>query len=439
MSKIIQPKLRTNISKSDTIHQTYSNHKIKQQLLDYVYTVIDISKYKYKLLQTKDDLQLITMTKYYISGSYSGQNCLMVFTKNKDRFYSFVIERQTLKYDKTQINIDAVEMYPIEVGLEETIYNGTIMDGILYDNNGKRTFIITDVYLFRGIKMINERINYKLMNIKMYFDTYIDSNSPLNNISILVNNLYEMSDIRTLVEKVIPHTNDISQTTNGCIPVRGIAFFPIISGTRLIYLMNIPQNTKQSISKVIPNEVKCVKQITRNCNPDVKYHKNISHHNISSLSESYNEHSETDISGRHIQQKETKEKTISQPSLCSGQPSLHSGSEINISDKRMICKTDKEIIVTFEIKRTEQPDVYKLFLVSMDTDKKLRKKSFGIAYIPTAECSLLCNTITQSHGRALVRCTYDRVHEKWIPFEQEQCKKCPDDISTLNGKIEIIV
>lgn len=374
------------INKSDTIHQIYSNQKIKQQLIDTIYSMVDISKFKYKLLETTEDLPLLKTAKYYISGNFSGANCLLVFIRNKDRFYSFLVDRKTLSYRRNQINIDNVNVSPVELGLEESIYDGTIIDGILSQTDTQRIYIITDLYYFRGVDMTNEKVKYKLINIKKYLDAYLSRDKNMNNLTITVNNLYEIDTIDTLINKIIPQTT--------LLQVKGLAFYPDISGTKLIYLFN-----KQ-------------KQYEREQPQKQRLH-------IEKVKNVKNE--------EHIQ--------YSPPVILE---------TISKQKQRYIIKEGchTPVIMTFELRKTEQSDVYKLFLVTKQEQNNkqiLKTVKIGFACIPTLQCSQLCKSLTLTRNKALVKCVYDESKEKWIPQQEDKIRKCPDLLSTLEEKMDIIV
>jgi len=409
---------RKQINKSDTIHQIYSNQKIKQQLIDYIFSVIDLSKFKYKLLEISDDLQLLTTTKHYISGNYAGSNCLMVFTRNKDRYYSFLVDRKTLSYKQSQINIDNVIMTPIELGLDDSIYNGTIIDGILsqteeanaYGNSVKQnTFIITDLYLFCGDDLTHDKIKYKLINIKKYLDNNMTQNTNANTITVTVNRLYETSEIKNLVQKIIPQTKQL--------PVKGIAFYPDMSGTKLIYLFNKNPDNQNSSFKHEPKQ---------------PYNNHREYNN--------NRH---EYNNQRPYQKYSPVVTDNKIIKTNNELPHNSPNEIPQEIKyRYVSKTDEPVILTFEMRKTEQCDVYKLFLVNPCKENEktiLKTKRFGIAHIPTLECSRMCKELTIVTGKALVKCKYDEKREKWQPIEQDKNKKCPDYVATLEERMDIIV
>lgn len=418
---------KKRVNKSDTIHQIYSNHKIKQQLIDYIYSMVDISKFKYRLLEVHDDLQLLTTAKYHISGNYTGPNCLMVFTRNKDRYYSFLVDRKTLSYKQSQLNIDNVVMNPIELGLEESIYDGTIIDGILSQTEDSKVYIITDLYIFRGEDLTREKVKYKLINIKKYLDTYINQDNNINSITVTVNNLYDVCDIKNLVYKVIPQTKQL--------PVRGIAFYPDLSGTKLIYLFNKVTSTHETQKPFVkpygnndstfkynqsdkrPQRVISNTKISDTYSPDTKYPDTIQHKDSThNFGKSYSNNGSSNSSPDDTQPSKTK--------------------------YRYICKTSEPVILTFEIRRTEQFDVYKLFLVSPCNEggkNVLKTRRFGIAYIPTLACSKMCKDLTITTGKVLMKCKYDDIKEKWIPIEPDKTKKCPDYVSTLEEKMDVIM
>jgi hypothetical protein len=402
-----------NMDRSDTLHQIYSNSKIKQILIDYIFSVIDISKYKYRILKTKEDLEYLTQNKYYISGNYTGTNWLLIFTKNKDRFYSFMIDRNTLNFKKYHVNIDKVVMNPIELGLDESIYDGTIIDGTLTHDQNKNLYVITDAYLFRGHDMTHEKISNKLIQIKAYLDTFLTQDDNINNLPISVNHLYNMSEIKTLVDTIIPQTTELQ--------IRGIDFYPDISGTKLIFLFNHNKPVRQNQVETKHNTF----NQDRKGNPRQHFDRQNTYQNRNPNTQNKFQHNDT------YNVRQTQPIVIDSPRQFS-----------NVSHMRYVCKTDEPVILTFEIQKTEQCDVYKIFLINptkKDDRKILKLKKIGVACIPTLECSKMCKNATIRNGKALVKCQYNENKEKWIPIEVDNKKKCPDYYSTLEDKMDIIV
>lgn len=417
--------MRRAMDKSDSIHQIYSNHKIRQQLIDYIFAELNLSNFKYKILERPDDLPLLKNNKYYISGNYAGTNCLMVFTRNKDRYYSFLIDRKTLCYDQSRINIDNVMIEPIELGMDETIYNGTIIDGILSQTGDTRVYIVTDLYIFRGLNMLTEKIKYKLINIRSYLDSCLNSDENINNIKITVNNLYEPNEISNLVNKIIPQTKQL--------PVRGIAFYPEISGTKLLYMFNRQSDVPQIIKHQYNHNINTRDEhhtynhntnITDSHNEYRSYNRNVS---VSNMRDNYCIHNQNE----HI-----NVQSPVNPKIVSTQQLTHK------QKQRFINKSNKPVTLVFEMRKTDDCEIYKLFLVMPYTDngkKILKMKSFGIACIPTLVCSEMCKNSTMQTGRVLMKCTYDDNKEKWIPQEVEHVRKCPDSVETLETFMDIVI
>jgi len=357
----------------------------KKMMIDYIYSNINISKFKYKLLENYSDLSSFQdSSKFYVSANFSGSNCLLVFCTLKNKNYSFLVDRKTLSFNADQIKYESVNIMPLNIKIHNSAFSGTIIDGIFikHDKKKEKHYVITDLYLFRGVSTEKDKINLKLLNI----DSYLKKNlleQKNKFINLLINPLFELSNIDKLL-------NDILETHD--FHVRGLSFYPEISGTKLIYVFNEDKDKKLlSQNKEIKDSPKEIIAPTKNIN------------NIQILDN-----------------KKTKNKYII---------------------KEKYAKDD--IYFVLELKKTEISDVYKLFAVEEieKEDKKILKtKKMGIAYIPTKECSLKIKEVFTKNvnTRALFKCQFDSVKSKWLPIEEVKNIKVPNSIKEIEDKLETI-
>jgi hypothetical protein len=336
-----------------------------QQLINYIYSTVELAKFKYKVLEFESDLNLLTTQKYHLCANFSGASSLLIFTKIRDRFYSFIIDKKTLSYNQSQVDLENIKITSVNIRLDNSIYNGTIMDGIHTQNKTtrERVFIMTDVYYFRGQNLINDNILHKIGNVTTYLDANLKHDPQINNFALTVNKFYDSIDLLKL-------RNDMEKYK--WYEFKGYAFYPEKSGTKLLYL-----DTKTNSVKHDDHTVN-----TSNTN---------------------------------------KKKTF-----------------------RYICKTDKPVYATLEIRKTEQPDVYYVFCSEkgiIDGKNVIKIKKLGIALIPDYVSSNLCRNILQSKisGKALMKCLFNSDKNKWMPIEEDKIKKSPTSLIEIEQHLDIVV
>lgn len=227
-----------NYNRNKTKQPIGDDDGIKSKLIDYIYDTIDLAHFKYKLIEVEEHL-LNIKNNFYISPNYNGTNSLLVFKNLAGKHYSFLIDRKTLNYNKNQVDINSVNITPIRVRLDKNIYNGTIMDGIVLNNqtNGKHIFVINDIYMFRGQKMLHTKMPHKEININTYLNSQLVEDTNLNNIELVVNKFYTLDKIKKVIEDEI-------ETLKYSSDIKGIAFFPEKTGIKYIYLYNNVAYTK---------------------------------------------------------------------------------------------------------------------------------------------------------------------------------------------------
>ncbi len=376
MNKFIPNKTNTqNISfiESNKLDRIYKEPKINQLLINFIFDKLIIPNFKYTELKYKNDLNLLTDSEYLIMPNYIGILCLLVFMRNHDRYYSFLIDINTLGNTKQETLLENVRIYPIKINLNYKIYDGSILEGICFFKDHKPAlFIMNDMYYFLGEPQFHELLKYKMMNIDIYLKKYQSDKEPFK---IYINQYFSMNKIEDAIkvlnrQKVYSKTEIKPENLN----ITGLIFYPNLSKSRFIFNIK-KQNEITTNNKPILNK--------NNTPPTNNEHINISSQTLDEF-------------------------------------------------KIINLESSNDIQFKFIMKKTDISDNYKLFLINnsiMSNEKQAYKTKFiDYAYISTKEESLKWHEIFNECNMKIVICKYNVNKNKWIP----QCisdSKTPDFIN----------
>ena len=175
-------------------------------------------------IEKKDFLKL-KQYKYFTSLKLDGVRFLMYFIKDKNSKNQCIIVNRALNF------------FNISIEAEDTLYNGTLLDGeIIYDSVNKQwDFVVHDALILCGNKINKLSHSNRLSDTKCCIESFVRSleNSTLN---IKVKEFYPFEDFSDFIENVY------SKSSNN----DGIIFMPenlpVISGTQYSMLKWKPQN-----------------------------------------------------------------------------------------------------------------------------------------------------------------------------------------------------
>ena len=109
---------------------------VKQIIIDFMYNNIDFKKINECPLN-QYTLPLIDNLDFVVEPYINGIPCYCVIMKNKNNYYSCLVEKDGIVPDKNDLIINNVNIFNFEVKFSNLkIYNGTILEGVYkYQSN----------------------------------------------------------------------------------------------------------------------------------------------------------------------------------------------------------------------------------------------------------------------------------------------------------------
>jgi hypothetical protein len=326
--------------------------KDKNNVVDFLYSKIDLSKYRYNILNHVDKLKFLQENIHFVSPNYNGFNYLIIFMKLNNENVCIAIDRKKLSYHKNQLDMNNLQILKLDMKTNDTLYNGTIFDGKLVNNNNnnnnnninnnnKYFFLIQDCFYMMGNKLLNMNMKDKMTHLNSVINNNFNDNYS-KNIIFKINKLYNYDDIESLVNKM-----DTLEYKS-----YGLIFFPQISGITTLYIekRETNNNTRETNNK---------KEITIN-NRD------------------------------NIEQKTYNIIT----------------NFVNFLKNRIYSYEENGKTKILSLSKTEITDVYDIF----DNTEKL-----GIALIPNLRISHMCSELITDKPIKF-KCVYCNKFKKWIPL-----------------------
>lgn len=200
------------------------NNEIKQKIIDYLYDKVDLSKHRYIILNNVQKLKFLSENEHYVSPNFKGFNYLLILTTFNNKKYCVAIDRKKLSYQKSQLDMRTLQLFQINMRTSEKMFDGTILDGKLIQNNNNYLFLIQDCFYMMGNPMLKMEMSNKISYLDSILKSNLNNNCN-NNFTFKLNKLYVYDELEEMINNL--HTLSI--------PTNGITFFPKQSGIIVIH------------------------------------------------------------------------------------------------------------------------------------------------------------------------------------------------------------
>ena len=206
------------------------NMDIKQQVIDYLYNKVDLTKYRYIMLNNISKLKFLQENEHYVSPNFKGYNYLLIMMTINNIRYCFLLDRKKLSYHKNQIDMKALQILSIKMNASEAMFCGSIIDGKLIQSNNNYHFLIQDCFYLMGNKLLEMEIYQKLQHIDSVLKNNFSkelNDKYCNNFDFKINKLYNYTELIELINTTLPQIKQL---------VNGIIFYPKFSGVNILHL-----------------------------------------------------------------------------------------------------------------------------------------------------------------------------------------------------------
>jgi hypothetical protein len=252
-----------------------TNLTIKNLILNTIYNELNLSNFRYQLLDNYKNLDVLKKEQLYITPHIMGVNCMIIFLEYDGKRYQAIINKKDLKFYKNQINVGQIKIYDFWVNHKfcNDIYPLTIFDGKFVLNDNNLTYLIQDCYYLGGEKMLTKNITNKTMFINEHLES-INKNIETNKFDIKMVAIYNIESISDLV---------FNKIKNSKLKINGIIFLPERSGKTYIYINDREfTQLRNNVSDDIIN-----KKYNHLSVPSIPINMSVTNHNESNMTKKF--------------------------------------------------------------------------------------------------------------------------------------------------------
>jgi len=203
----------------------FIDFETKTKIIDYLYSKLDLSKFRYIMLNNIQKLKFLQENQHFVSPNFKGFNYLLMMITLNEKQYCVAIDRKKLSYHKSQLDLKTIQILQLNIKSSDSIYSGTIFDGKLIQTVNEYVFLIQDCFYLMDKKMIDVDMIQKFSHLDSIFKSHFKK-PYCTNFEFKLNKLCSYTDL----EKLISSLNTLSLNTNG------IMFFPKISGINVLHI-----------------------------------------------------------------------------------------------------------------------------------------------------------------------------------------------------------
>jgi hypothetical protein len=205
-----------------------TDYDTKQKVIDWLYSKLDLSKYRYIILNNVSKLKFLQENEHHVSPNFKGYNYLLIMIKINNKNLCLAIDRKKLSYHKNQLDMKTIQIIQIDMKTTEIMYNGTIYDGKIIKSNNQYVYLIQDCFYLMGSKMIETEMNEKMNKLDVILKNNFkkEQTTYCNNFEFKLNKLYNYKELEELI-------NNLSKLT---VETNGLLFYPKVSGVNVLYL-----------------------------------------------------------------------------------------------------------------------------------------------------------------------------------------------------------
>lgn len=198
---------------------------VKNKIIDYIFNSLDLSKYRFNMLNSIEKLDYLKHNIHYVSPNFMGYNYFLVFMIIDGMSYCCAIDKKTFSYHKQKLDKKRVKIFKINVSASQSIFKGSIFDCKLIKHNDNYLMLIKDGYIVMGNNILNMDMIGKMEYLNSIINNQFGGKS-CKNFKFKINKLYKYENLKELINEKIPKSK---------LRVQGIIFYPEYSGVTYIF------------------------------------------------------------------------------------------------------------------------------------------------------------------------------------------------------------